>query len=460
MAGKVLIVEDEFIIAQDLRMILEKLGYAVMGWAKSVGDALGKLEKELPDIAMLDINLMGEETGIDLAKKIEDRYQIPYFYVTSYSDDKTLNDIKQTNPKGYILKPFETRDIRVALEVNFKLQQHRKDSQQKALKKPKILDDTVEVIGESTAIREALLKINQVAETDVTVLIQGETGTGKELFMQVLHERSRRSSKNLVKVNCAALPAELIESALFGHEKGSFTGATEKRVGKFEAAHGGTLFLDEIGELPLGSQAKLLRCLQEKEIEPVGGTVSKKVDVRIVAATNRDLAEEVRKGNFRADLFFRLSIFPIGIPPLRERGADALLLAKHYMKLGAKSMGKPAFSISAQTEKKILNYHWPGNVRELQHTIQRGIIVSQCQELELQLEAAGDISGEIASQSNDFKLKSLEEREKEQIIETLNYCNGKIRGKDGAAAILKLHPNTLDFRIKKLGIAKDKLNFS
>lgn len=457
MAGKVLIVEDEFIIAQDLRMILEKLGYAVMGWAKSVSDALKKLETELPDIAMLDINLMGEETGIDLAKKIESKYQIPYFYVTSYSDDKTLNEIKQTNPKGYILKPFDTRDIRVALEVNFQLQKDRTD------KKPvtrTVLKNSTAIIGESDAIKEALIKINQVAKTDVTVLIHGETGTGKELFMKVLHEQSNRSDKNLVKVNCAALPAELIESALFGHEKGSFTGATEKRIGKFEAADGGTLFLDEIGELPLGSQAKLLRCLQEKEIEPVGGMVSKKVDVRILAATNRDLAEEVRKGNFRADLFFRLSIFPITIPPLRDRESDALLLASYYTKLGAETMGKQTLNISPQTEKKILSHNWPGNVRELQHAIQRGIIVSQGNDLELQIESKTNFSNEFVDKPNNFELKSLEEREKEQIIETLHYCNGKIRGKDGAAAILKLHPNTLDFRIKKLGITKNKLNFS
>ncbi len=461
MTGKLLIVEDEFVIAQDLRNIITNLGYAVMGHAKTAKDALSKIEKETPDLVLLDIRIIGEETGIDLARKIEKKYNIPYLYVTSFSDADTLEQMNSTNPLGYILKPFDERDIRVALEISFaKLQRPQSDS-------PKNSSNSVgnhskkkhQIIGESNVVLEALKKVQQVAKTDVTVLIHGETGTGKELFMHAVHQMSNRSRNNLVKVNCAALPAELIESVLFGHEKGSFTGATEKRLGKFELADGGTLFLDEIGELPLSSQSKLLRCLQEKEIETIGGNELKKVDIRIIAATNRDLTKEVQEGNFRADLFFRLNIFPIHIPALRERGDDIQILARHFLKAFSKKIDKKITSISEKTLQAFQRYSWPGNVRELQHYIERGTILSEGDELHIAIENGTDSNDESTVQV-EFQLKSLEEIEKEQIIQTLIYCNGKIRGNGGAAAILKLHPNTLDFKIKKLGIIKKSYGFS
>ncbi len=455
MAGKLLIVEDEFVIAQDLKNIVTNLGYAVMGHAKTVADALKKIEKEKPDLVFLDIRLIGEETGIDLAKKIDEKYNIPYLYVTSYSDADTLEQMNTTNPLGYILKPFDERDIRVALEISFsKLHRPPSDAtENKSTTKDKKTTSSYEIIGDSKVVQEALKKVKQVAKTDVTVLIHGETGTGKELFMQAVHQMSARSENSLVKVNCAALPAELIESVLFGHEKGSFTGATEKRLGKFELADGGTLFLDEIGELPLSSQSKLLRCLQEKEIETIGGNELKKVDIRIIAATNRDLTKEVQEGNFRADLFFRLNIFPIHIPPLRERGDDILVLADHFLKLFSEKINKKMVSISKTTQQAFQRYSWPGNVRELQHYVERGIILSDGEELDIAIENGADSTNE-SSHQKEFQMKSLEEIEREQIIQTLIFCNGKIRGDDGAASILKLHPNTLDFKIKKLGINK------
>ncbi|MEW7291612.1 sigma-54-dependent transcriptional regulator [Aquimarina sp. 2304DJ70-9] len=456
MTGKLLIVEDEFVIVQDLRNIISELGYAVMGHAKSAEEAMGKIKNEIPDLVLLDINIIGEETGIDLARKLEDTYQIPYIYITSYSDQDTISQMNTTNPLGYILKPFDERDIRVALEIGFaKLSRSKLSSSEVKSKSNGNNNETViPIIGESEVLQKALKKVQQVARTDVTVLIHGETGTGKELFMNAVHQMSSRNHKKVVKVNCAALPTELIESVLFGHEKGSFTGATEKRLGKFELADGGTIFLDEIGELPLSSQSKLLRCLQEKEIETIGGNVLKKIDVRIIAATNRDLSKEVQEGNFRADLFFRLNIFPIHIPPLRKREDDIIILANHFLSRFTRQINKEVTSISADTLKVFMGYSWPGNVRELQHYVERGVILAEDNKLSIVIEN-DDRTHESAHQK-EFQLKSLEEMEREQIIQTLQYCKGKIRGEGGAAEILKLHPNTLDFRIKKLGINKTK----
>lgn len=458
--GKILIVEDEFIIAQDLRRIITGLGHAVMGMAKSADEALKKIAKEAPDIVMLDIHISGNLKGTELGLEIRKKYGIPFIYVTSYSDSSTLEEMIETNPLGYILKPFDDRDIRVALDLGFR----KKQLDVPVLTSNVVTDtqesfspqgiDTKSIIGESEALAETLKQVQQVAFTDITVLIQGETGTGKELIMEALHKSSPRNNQSLVKVNCAALPSDLIESVLFGHEKGSFTGATEKKIGKFEQANGGTLFLDEIGELPLSSQSKLLRCLQEKEIETVGGIISKKIDVRIIAATNRDLKKEVEKGTFRADLFFRLSIFPISVPPLRVRGKDIELLANYFMDRFCKQINRPRPALNKKTLQEINNHSWPGNVRELQHFIERGILLAEDNTLYNTL--TNQEARDIGKSQKEFELKSLEDVEREQIIQTLKYCKGKIRGKGGAAEILKLHPSTLDFRIKKLDIKKEK----
>ncbi|WP_299762532.1 sigma-54 dependent transcriptional regulator [uncultured Dokdonia sp.] len=459
--GKILIVEDEFIIAQDLRRIVSGLGHAVMGMAKSADEAMKKIANEPPDLVLLDIHIIGDLRGTELAVKIREEFGLPFIYVTSYSDSGTLSEMTRTNPLGYILKPFDERDIRVALDLGFRkidtdnTPLPTKTSEGKATANNSGISTVYipDIIGESDAIAKTLKQVQQVAFTDITVLIQGETGTGKELIMEALHKSSPRKKKSLVKVNCAALPSDLIESVLFGHEKGSFTGATEKRIGKFEQANGGTLFLDEIGELPLNSQSKLLRCIQEKEIETVGGIISKKIDVRIIAATNRNLEEEVEKGTFRADLFFRLSIFPISVPPLRERGKDIELLANYFMNRFSKEINRPCPELDKETLRGIMQHEWPGNVRELQHFIERGILLAEDDILFNSLDN-NDAKGPDNLQK-EFELKSLQDVEREQIIQTLKYCKGKVRGKGGAAEILKLHPSTLDFRIKKLDIKKE-----
>lgn len=450
MSQNLLIVEDEFVIAQDMRMIVNSLGYGVSGVAKSAAEALDILDKEKPDLILLDIKIIGQVNGVELAKLIEKEYHIPYLYVTSYADTSTLNSVKETNPVGYVLKPFDKRDIRVALEMSF--------AKIAALGKPEMTvssggKNTDEILGSSRSLKNALNKVAQVAPTNVTVLIYGETGTGKELFARALHNLSPRKKKPMVKVNCAALPQELIESVLFGHEKGSFTGATQKSIGKFEQADGGTIFLDEIGELPLSLQPKLLRTLQEKEIDPIGSVGTKKINVRIIAATNRNLVKEVQQGNFRADLFFRLNIFPVKVPPLRERKEDLMDLTDGFLKKFSSSMGKSVTKISARTKKEFEGYDWPGNVRELEHVIERGVIITEGDEFDLSFKLQ-PMSDE--GDKSTFELKSLEDMEREQIMQTLEYCKGKIRGVGGAAEILKINPNTLDARMKKLGISKVK----
>jgi len=307
-----------------------------------------------------------------------------------------------------------------------------------------------EIVGESREIRSVFDQIRMVARADTPVLLLGETGTGKELFAEALHNLSERKDAMLVKVNCAALPAELIESELFGHEKGAFTGATQQRKGRFELADRGTLFLDEIGELPLALQAKLLRVLQEQAFERVGGSETLKVDVRVVAATNRTLNEEVRAGRFRRDLFFRLNVFPITIPALRERRSDIPLLARHFLGKYARKLGKPIGEISPAAVAHLAAYAWPGNVRELQNVIERAVILAQGPVLEVG--PALDLRLEAPPQPESAG--TLEDIERQHILRTLEQTRWVISGKRGAAAALGLNPNTLRSRMQKLGIER------
>ena len=322
-----------------------------------------------------------------------------------------------------------------------------------------------EIVGSSARLRALLRQVEQVAPTDSTVLITGETGTGKELIARAIHSRSPRRERPLVKVNCSAISAGLVESELFGHVKGAFTGAIDRRVGRFELAHHGTIFLDEVGDLPLETQVKLLRVLQEREFEPVGSSRTQPVDVRVIAATNRDLQEAVRGGLFRSDLFYRLNVFPLQVPALRERREDVRLLAMFFLTQFAHKLSKPVATVTEETLELLTAYAWPGNIRELQNVIERAVILTRGRTLELDrdlLPRAAEAGGAESAATSVPKretsppvaLPSLEEVERSHILTVLERTSWVIEGPKGAAAILKLHPNTLRSRLERLKIKR------
>ena len=304
------------------------------------------------------------------------------------------------------------------------------------------------IIGKSEGLNHVLYKIEQIAGSNTTVLVLGESGTGKELVARALHDRSLRKHRALIKVNCATLPATLIESELFGHEKGAFTGSHVRHLGRFEVADGATIFLDEIGELPLDLQAKLLRVIQDGEFERLGSSHTIKVDTRIIAATNRNLEEEVRKGNFREDLWYRLNVFPIIVPPLRDRLEDIPQLVDFYVKKIAKRMGKTIDTISAGVMNTLLDYHWPGNIRELENVLERAVINSSSSKLRLVDEL------KKPAKNVTINSKSLEAIEREYIVQTLEQTKWKVSGKNSAAEILNLDRSTLRARMRKLNIER------
>jgi len=359
-------------------------------------------------------------------------------------------------------RPFYTLILR---NVNERIKAEKKIRSLTVEKK--ILEEEIQslggfdrMIGDSPAMRKVMADIEQVSGTEATVLITGETGTGKELVARTLHELSARSARPLVKVNCAAIPPTLIESEFFGHERGAFTGATQKREGRFALAHGGTIFLDEIGELPLDLQGKLLRVLQEGEFDSVGSSKTQKVDVRVVAATNRDLEREAKEGRFREDLFYRLNVFPVHVPPLRERGDDVVLLAEAFVAGQSKRLGRTVASLSPDCVARIKSYPWPGNVRELQNVVERALILSRGVDLDL----AGALpSGETAvsvpvTPSEDtarvYTSHELQALERANIVRALEATDWRVSGDDGAARMLGMNPSTLSSRIRVLKIKR------
>lgn len=645
MNKKVLIVEDQFVEANDLQLMLKKAGYEVCGIARSVDIAEEMIKKEKPGLVLLDIFLKGKRTGIDLARQLKED-NIAFIYLSANSNEEILSAAKTTEPYGFIVKPFREKDLLVTLEIAQYRHEHSRESRyrreaeliqhlektitddadwkQKLLKigkaiqpdipfdllaagfdnadkllsqavcflrigfneyqtigfkelaviagipmdkltaihaashretiagffnneafekitqKPsltKIFTETFDVnsmltvplllpgsetynfcfysrrpdaystehisilhlleqslarniikmfydgntsgsalsskenqqfandktdtnargfegiIGNSHLLLNVFDQITQVAPFDTAVLILGESGTGKERIAGCIHNLSPRKAKALVKVNCAALPATLIESELFGHEKGSFTGAADKRIGKFEQANGGAIFLDEIGEMPVDLQAKLLRVLQEKEIEPIGSKSSIKINVRVIAATNRNLEKEVAEGRFRLDLYYRLNVFPIELPPLRERTEDIPALANHFINYYNRKAGKKITGLSDRVLKNMTDYSWPGNIRELENLIERNVLLAKgtiIEEFSLPFVQKRDTAEHI----RDFHPKTIHENERDYIVTVLKKCNGRIWGVGGAAEILNVPPSTLKSKMKKLGIQK------
>jgi two-component system, NtrC family, response regulator HydG len=452
---KILIVEDQFIEAKSLNVILTNAGYSTCSIARSVAGALSVIEEEKPDLVLVDIFLQGEGTGIDLGRILNEK-KMAFVYLSANSNRQILEAAKSTKPYGFMVKPFRAKDVLIMLDVALYLHKHRLSEQTMNSSAEKsvalsILPEFTDLVGKNQKFLKILEQAKMVGLTDTSVLILGESGTGKELIAHSIHKVSARRHKPFIVVNCGALPANLIESDLFGHEKGSFTGAITKREGKFEQADGGTIFLDEIGELPLELQVKFLRVLQEREIEPIGGR-PKRIDVRIIAATNKDLEEEVAAGRFRIDLYYRLNVFPLVLPPLRERKEDITLLANYFLKKYSTG-GKQVPALSSEATGTLMQYDWPGNIRELENTIQRNILLANGATIEhLQIPVSIRVANSGRSTKNGFK--TIIENERDHILAVLESCHWKISGKGGAAEILDINVNTLNSKMKKLGIER------
>jgi two-component system response regulator HydG len=453
MGKSVLIVEDQFIEANNLKLILQRAGYDVLPIANSVSTALEILSKYRASLVLIDIYLKGTLTGIDLAIQLS-KMDIGFVYLSANSTQSILEAAKKTQPYGFLVKPFREKDVLITIDIAQYLHEQRHLST--ILKKSNKVSDSGDskIIGTSKSLLESLNLAYVVAPSDVSVLILGESGTGKERFAEEIHLKSERAKQPIIRVNCATLPPNLVESELFGHEKGSFTGAFERRIGKFEQAQNGTIFLDEIGELPITMQAKLLHVLQERKIDRIGGKSSIDIDVRIIAATNRNLEKEVSEGKFRVDLYYRLNVFPIKLPPLRERKGDIPKLAYHFMKYYSLKFGKNVNEISESALNQLELYEWPGNIRELQHLIERTVILSKAPTINNFF-----FNGEIERETNvpSPGTKTIQEVERDHIIDVLKKCNGKISGKAGAAELLAINASTLVSRMKKLGIDQNKI---
>ena len=411
----------------------------------------------------------GSTSGVEVCEVFRSRKPIlsrdnPGYVLPLISRNRVLGVIELAQQKEQVLLHQDAEFVsqlasQVALIIeNAQANVEIKELKEQLSREELFLEDEIrseqgfeEIIGRSSVIRGVLRKIETVAPTDSTVLIYGETGTGKELVARAIHERSSRNSKAFVKLNCAAIPTGLLESELFGHERGAFTGAIMQRIGRFELANHGTAFLDEIGEIALELQPKLLRVLQEREFERLGGTRTIKTDARLIAATNRDLADCVEEGRFRADLFYRLNIFPIHVPPLRERPEDIPFLVRHFAQHFARRMNRVIDTIPSETMETLVHHSWPGNIRELQNLIEHSVILSPGPVLRAPL--AGLQSHSVPNQGGT-RHRTLEEAEREHILSTLKETKWVVSGPRGAAARLEMNRSTLQFRMRKLGIVR------
>ncbi len=458
MSKKVLVISHRTDEARKLARQMSLAGYGVTGITKDKDSIEHKVTSEKPDFIALDLELANEPDNLNLLARLKRKFNIPYIALANLPERSStiLGADAIRGLWSYHLDSLELQNFELISDLSLSLKKQDKTKLPRSV--PLIPPKAFDIIGHSEAFAKAVSLAKKVAATDVTVLLTGETGTGKEVFAKYLHQMSLRHKKTMITLNCAAIPENLAESELFGHEKGSFTGATEKRVGKFRRADRSTLFLDEIGELPLMAQSKLLRSLQEKEVESVGATETIPIDVRFIAATNKDLGKMVDEGTFRADLFFRLNIFPIHLPALRERPNDIIPLAEFFLDRYAKNARKEFLGLSKACKKRLLDYNWPGNVRELQHMMERAVVMADTDEIDIsQVEFPENEHMHFDLSNHNNKLYTLEEIERKAILNALTVCKGKIRGTDGAATLLKVHPNTLDFKIKKLGIEKTKL---
>jgi two-component system, NtrC family, response regulator PilR len=453
MSGSILVVDDEKGQREILDVILKKEGYRVVD-VPGGREALEKLESAVFDLILTDLKMQGM-SGMDLMVKIlEDNADQCVVMMTAHG---TIDSAVEAIKKGafdYLEKPLERDDL--LLTVQRALEHVALRRENRVLHKK--LEETQgipNIIGDHPKIKEVFRIISKIAPTNSTVLVFGESGTGKEMVARAIHDRSPRKDLPFFAINCAAIPDSLIESELFGHEKGAFTGASSKEFGLFEAADGGTVFLDEIGEMNVGMQAKLLRAIQEKEVRRVGGKVNIPIDVRIISATNKDLESGIKKGAFREDLFYRLNVLRINLPPLRERGSDIVALAEFFVRKYSASSGLSVKGIDKPAIKLLMNYSWPGNVRQLESVIERGVLMAETEYIRPE-----DLPAEVHEEATSagklrFELPveglSIEELERDLIIKAMDRTGWVIAK---AAPLLGMSYKTLQYRLEKFGIEK------
>ena len=468
--GDILIVDDDLASFRSLSSMLTAEGYEVRG----VPDgpmALTVVENKPPELILLDIKMPGMD-GFEVCQQIkadEKSSDIPILFLSALDELEDKLKGFSIGAADFITKPFQAQEVLARVDIHIKFSRLRQNLEEQVVERTaeiKKLKDRIEqeniylrkeievkhkhaeIIGNCEPVRKMLSAAEQVAETDSTVLILGETGTGKELLARAIHKLSLHKDRQMVTLNCAAIPETLLESELFGREKGAFTGAMTRQIGRFEIADGSTIFLDEIGEMPLEVQAKLLRVLQEGQFERLGNPRTISVNVRVIASTNRDLARATAAGKFREDLYYRLNVFSVTAPPLRDRIGDIPLLVWAFVKEFEKSMGKTIEKIPQKNIDALHQYPWPGNIRELRNVVENAMIISKGRVLQLNPPA-----GLSTNLHKDLKLEVVE---RSHIIDVLNKTSWRVSGQKGAANLLGLKPTTLEARMKKLGITRPK----
>jgi DNA-binding NtrC family response regulator len=465
---RLLIVDDEEAARYGVRRALASAGYD-MAEAGSVEDARDSMAARRPDLVLLDVNLPGM-SGLDFLRELSGSGEEtpPVIMITAYGSERMAVEAIKTGAYDYLSKPFEVDELRLVVKNALETVRLKRENRTLLRRIEVEGERRGSLLGDSEAIRRVRSMVEKVAETDATVLVRGESGTGKELVARELHERSSRRRRGaFVAVNCAALPSELIESELFGHEKGAFTGAAARRRGKFEQADGGTLFLDEIGDMSANVQAKLLRALEERRIERLGGNESVPVDVRVVSATHRPLEQEIEKGTFRADLFYRLQVVTVDIAPLRERREDIPSLAESFAVRAAERYNLPPRRLAPSALRRLVEYQWPGNVRELRNTVERAMILAEGDEVTAadlpaevnpsakgQKEAAPSSSEEGNTLAVPFTADFREDRrefERRYIARCLEEAGGNVTR---AATVLGMHRQSLQHKLRELGLAR------
>jgi len=452
----VFVVDDDASIRDSLSDLISSAGLNVQTFA-SAQEFLTSQRPDAPSCLVLDVQLPGL-SGLDLQRELAKLgVQIPIIFITGHGDIPMSVRAIKAGAIEFLTKPFRDEDLLNAVEQAINRGRQIEQLKNKPAEEKNKSEDGrrseisfSEIVGQSAALRRVLKDVETVAPTDSTVLMYGETGTGKELIARAIHNLSLRRSNPFVKLNCAAIPTGLLESELFGHEKGAFTGAIAQRIGRFELANHGTIFLDEIGDIPLELQPKLLRVLQEREFERLGSARTVHSDARLIAATNANLEAKVDAKRFRSDLYYRLNVFPILIPPLRERAGDIPLLVRYYVDKYARRMNKRIETISEEAMAALCRYSWPGNIRELQNFIERGVILSPTNVLQIQindLQQSTPMSATTAA--------TLKDLERQRILQTLRETGGVIGGQHGAAARLGIKRTTLASKMERLGITKN-----